>query len=147
EGESGSGVFLGEGKQGAQLLGVTRQLIGEKWLHAGPFRYCGSVGPWMLSDGEQATLENIARVLTRAADLRGLFGVDFVGRDGIPWPVEVNPRYTASIEVLEYASKLQALAWHRDAFNMPELPPIEPVIPSRKRSIIGKAIYYAPHTL
>jgi len=24
-------------------------------------------------------------------------------RDGVPWPVEINPRYTASVEVLEYA--------------------------------------------
>ena len=35
-------------------------------------------------------------------DLCGLFGVDGVVRGNRFWPVEINPRYTASMEVLEY---------------------------------------------
>ena len=44
EGESQSAVYCGDGKRAA-LLGVSRQLVGEDWLHAAPFRYCGSIGP------------------------------------------------------------------------------------------------------
>ena len=54
--------------------------------------------------------------MSKAAGLRGLFGVDFVLRDGIPWPVEVNPRYTASVEVLEFAAGIRALTLHRSIF-------------------------------
>ena len=33
-----------------QLLGVTRQLIGEPWLGAHGFQYAGSIGPWPVSE-------------------------------------------------------------------------------------------------
>jgi len=147
EGESGSGVFLGEGSRGAQLLGVTRQLVGETWLHAAPFRYCGSIGPWPLSECDGQTLINAGTALARAAGLRGLFGIDFVLGDGVSWPVEVNPRYTASIEVLEHATNLRAMALHRDAFTLSELPAVDLAPSSRTRPVVGKAIYYAPRTL
>src|SRR5262245_19323824 len=47
EGESCAAVFVAS--QGrASLLDVTRQLVGQAWLHAGPFQYCGSIGPLTL---------------------------------------------------------------------------------------------------
>jgi predicted ATP-grasp superfamily ATP-dependent carboligase len=46
----------------------------------------------------------------------GLFGVDFIlDGQGVPWPVEVNPRYTASVEVIEMATGDSLLARHVDA--------------------------------
>src|SRR6266542_4829427 len=114
-GTSCAALFLGD-REGARLLGVTRQLVGESWLGAAPFRYCGSIGPLDVPAGTRAILEAIGRELTAASGLRGLFGVDFVLRDCIPWPVEVNPRYTASVEVLEYATGLRAVALHRQVF-------------------------------
>src|SRR5207249_313535 len=44
DGEPFSAVFLAD-SGGCRLLGVTRQLVGEPWLHATPFRYGGSIGP------------------------------------------------------------------------------------------------------
>ena len=115
EGESQAAIYCGDGKR-ADLLGVTRQLVGEDWLHAGPFRYCGSVGPLRPDAARRQALEKIGAALARRCGLRGLFGVDGVVRDGAFLPVEVNPRYTASVEVLEYAGGLSAMAWHRAAF-------------------------------
>src|SRR5262245_27762985 len=86
EGESASAVFAGDGT-GARLLGVTRQLVGAGWLNAGPFRYCGSVGPLPLGRGLQRSLEEFGRLLARRAGLRGLFGVDGVLRGSAFWPV------------------------------------------------------------
>ena len=34
-----------------ELVGVTEQLIGEPWLHARPFEYCGNIGPVAVSRG------------------------------------------------------------------------------------------------
>src|SRR5262249_34471912 len=53
EGEPCSAVYLGGGQlqfadgtvAGAEFLGATRQLVGEPWLHAARFHYCGSIGP------------------------------------------------------------------------------------------------------
>src|SRR5207249_9264748 len=97
-------VYVGAERHGnpfAAFLEVTRQLVGEPWLHAAPFHYCGSIGPLPLSESLWRKFWRIGTVLAKAFRLRGLFGVDCVLRDGIPWPVEVNPRYPASVEVLE----------------------------------------------
>ena len=53
--------------------------------------------------------------LASAFGLVGWFGVDYVLRDGNPWPVEINPRYTASLEIHELASGRSLLAEHRRA--------------------------------
>jgi uncharacterized protein len=123
------------------LLGVTRQLIGMDWLHARPFHYCGSIGPLVPSHHLNKSLDHIGQVLG-GAGLRGLFGVDFILRDDDAWPVEVNPRYTASVEILEYASGLRALGHHAHACDpsvpRPDLPP------AAFAASVGKAILFAP---
>jgi predicted ATP-grasp superfamily ATP-dependent carboligase len=143
EGEARAALYAAA-PEGTRLLGVTRQLVGEPWLHAAPFRYCGSVGPLPLGATERANLERLGDVLAAGCGLRGLFGVDGVWRDGAFWPVEVNPRYTASVEVIEHATGLAALAWHRRAFD-PEAP--VPPQPSAASAVSGKAILFAGASL
>jgi len=87
-----------------RLLGVTQQLVGQAWLHARPFAYCGSIGPLALENDVVQAFESIGQRLQAAFRLRGLFGVDGVLQGNLPLVVEVNPRYTASVEVLEYAA-------------------------------------------
>jgi predicted ATP-grasp superfamily ATP-dependent carboligase len=143
-GLSYSAVYLGNAGK-SMLLGITRQLVGLPWLNAKRFAYCGSIGPWTpTSDFQRTLFEGLGGILTSQCGMQGLFGVDVVvGRIGLPRPVEVNPRYSASVEVLEYATGLTALGMHRHVFD-PSAP--EPRPPSRN-GIVGKAIYYAPHKL
>jgi predicted ATP-grasp superfamily ATP-dependent carboligase len=142
DGESRAAVFVA-GDDACRLLGVTRQLVGARWLHAKPFRYCGSIGPLSLTATERAAWGRLGAAVAEFAGLRGLFGIDAVMRGGVPWPVEVNPRYTASVEVLEYGTGLRALALHRRAFD-----PDAPAVPRQHRTgIVGKAVYYAPRPL
>jgi predicted ATP-grasp superfamily ATP-dependent carboligase len=115
DGQPVSLLFLGDIRQ-SRLLGMTRQLIGEPWLHAAPFRYCGSIGPLDPSIVQRPSLEELGDVLAWECYLEGLFGVDGVLRDGTFWPVEINPRYTASVEVLEHATGLRAIAEHAHVF-------------------------------
>jgi predicted ATP-grasp superfamily ATP-dependent carboligase len=143
-GESRAAVFVA-GPWSTRLLGVTRQLVGEPWLHAEPFHYCGSVGPLTLSMTERVALERLGDVLAAGCKLRGLFGADGIWRGGEFWPVEVNPRYTASVEVLEYATGMSALAWHRAAFD--PTTPEPPEVPAEPDGVIGKAIYFAKESL
>jgi predicted ATP-grasp superfamily ATP-dependent carboligase len=121
------------------LLGVTEQLIGIEWLNAPPFRYAGNIGPVELSAELRQDLARVGDALGAGCGLLGLFGIDFILNDGRPWVVEVNPRYTASIEVLERATGLLALAHHHRAFG--------PGAVAFKRNIrtgcVGKAIAYA----
>src|SRR5690606_11190533 len=59
------------------------------------------------------------------------------------WPVEINPRYTASMEVLERAHDQSIVAQHIAACRDQTLPRA-PGDPSRTA---GKAILYARHEL
>lgn len=142
EGLPCSAVYLGT-SSGARLLGASRQLIGEKWANAQAFRYCGSVGPMPVKGFLGQTLERIGSVLTSGCGLRGLWGLDFVLRDGLPWPVEINPRFSSSIEVLEYATGLPALALHRRVFDPTAAEPGWSGAPA-VCPIVGKVIYFAP---
>jgi uncharacterized protein len=142
DGEACSAVYVGDVTT-ARLLGVTWQLVGETWLHAAPFHYCGSIGPMPLADRLRQAFEHLGNALAAACGLRGLFGVDCVLRDGIPWLIEVNPRYTASVEVLERATGLSALAWHQAVFDAPaKESPLDPPDPS-PAVFVGKAILFA----
>jgi uncharacterized protein len=146
EGEASAAVYVAAAGA-AWLLGVTRQLIGEAAYHARPFQYCGSIGPLAAGDGERTAYQRLGDTLARAFGLRGVFGVDCIERDGVPFPVDVNPRYTASVEVLEYASGTPILALHRAAFE-PEAAPT-PALQGcgAARKIVGKAILFAKQPL
>ena len=71
-----------------------------------------------------------------AFGLVGWFGVDYILRDGIPWPVEINPRYTASLEIHELASGRSLLPEHRHACEASTTPPARPRLEliSRRRA-------------
>lgn len=144
EGESRSAVFVAS-DAGVRLLGVTRQLIGESWLHAPAFRYCGSIGPVEVNAAERAAWLRLGRTVATFAGLRGAFGIDAIVDDHVPWPVEVNPRYTASVEVLEYARPgrdITARLW-QPWLQQPTVAGPE----SRGELVVGKAIYYAARSL
>ena len=116
-GENFSAVFIA-GETDLQVLGITRQLVGEGDFHAPAFSYCGSIGPVTPAPRIQARWEEIGRVLAREFGLRGLFGVDATVRDDEVTVIEVNPRYTASVEVLEAALDVAAVALHMSAWGV-----------------------------
>jgi predicted ATP-grasp superfamily ATP-dependent carboligase len=135
EGEPCAAVYVGDGTR-AWLLGLTRQLVGAPWLYAAPFRYSGNIGPLLPGPALRQALERLGTVLAARCGLCGLFGVDGVVRDEVFWPVEVNPRYTASVEVLEYATGLKALLSHGLLCER-GTPPL------REPPCVGKAILFA----
>jgi predicted ATP-grasp superfamily ATP-dependent carboligase len=141
EGQPLSLLFLGDGRT-AYLLGGTRQLVGEPWLHAAPFHYCGSIGPLAAGLVQRPSLAALGHVLASQCVLKGLFGVDGVLRDGTFWPVEINPRYSASVEVLEHALGTPMLQWHAHVFTHHRLPD-RPVHTADHSRAIGKAILFA----
>lgn len=102
-GEPMSAVFTSTPTE-CNLFGITAQLIGEPWLHARGCQYCGNVGPIPVPPELEDRLSAIGKLLHSTAQLEGVWGIDFILWDGIPYVVEVNPRYTASVEVLEFAT-------------------------------------------
>jgi predicted ATP-grasp superfamily ATP-dependent carboligase len=78
-------------------------------------------------------------------NLVGLFGVDFVlTREG-PCVNEINPRYTAAMEIAERLGGPASVADHLRAFREGALP--EKPVFSQSESQWLKLICYAPHAL
>ncbi len=113
--------FVADGRR-CLLLGVCRQLCGVSWLSAGGFRYCGSIGPLELPGAMRQSLERLGGTLSAAFALRGLFGVDFVDGSEGPFVLEVNPRYTSSMELLDRILPQPAVRLHVDACLEGRLP-------------------------
>jgi predicted ATP-grasp superfamily ATP-dependent carboligase len=102
-GPIGSAAFLACDR-GACLLGITEQLAGWEALGASGFRYAGSIGgpaSALLSKEALGRLDRAAQRITERFSLRGLNGLDYVVQDGVPHLIEVNPRWTASMELIE----------------------------------------------
>ncbi|MFL5330521.1 MAG: ATP-grasp domain-containing protein [Gemmataceae bacterium] len=140
-GDSVSAIFVGFDDV-CLFLGSTRQLVGEAWFHAPEWHYCGSIGPRNISKAERESWQVIGDVLASEFSLRGIFGVDAVIEDRRICPLEVNPRYTASVEVLEHGLNLASMALHAAAFAGGTRPKL-----GAAAKWIGKAIYFAPQTL
>jgi predicted ATP-grasp superfamily ATP-dependent carboligase len=126
------GVPMSAAYCGTTLLGVTEQLIGEPWLHAKGFAYCGNVGPITVAQTTLPTLLHLGR--SPFFDLREHWGVDFLLRNDVPCVVELNPRFTASVEVIEHGMGRPAFEQWAETDRA-------------GRDIVGKAIYYAPHAI
>jgi predicted ATP-grasp superfamily ATP-dependent carboligase len=86
----------------------------------------------------------LADALTREFGLVGVNGIDFIARRGTPYPIEVNPRYTAAMELVERVYDLSIFEIHARACAG-HLPPFDLAGQRARRgpSTVGKAILYA----
>jgi uncharacterized protein len=141
EGESCSATFVAA-DGGAILLGVSRQLIGRDFGLDSEFLYAGSLAPLELRPEESAKLCALGKALVECFRLVGLFGIDFLRTPRELWPVEINPRYTASIEMTERVTGLAYVALHAAACRDQPLLPYSLETAPRSRCT-GKAIVYA----
>lgn len=116
-GEPISAQFLAT-PDGVEFLGAVRQLVGLTAANTPTrFTWCGGIFPAELARGTIETMTAIGRHLARAGHLRGLFGCDFIVSNDVPWLTEVNPRYTAAMELLEHRVGVSLIGRHIAACN------------------------------
>ena len=75
--------------------------------------------------------------------LVGVNGIDFIVRDNRPWPIEVNPRWCASMELVERAYGLSVFETHASACTSGRLPDFDLGRARRDAGAVGKAVVYA----
>jgi predicted ATP-grasp superfamily ATP-dependent carboligase len=116
-GRPASILFAADGEH-AIVLGVTRQLVGERRFGSRGFRYCGTLlappedSTWGSASALAGQSAKLVAVLTPAFGLVGVNGVDvIVHRDRIT-PIEINPRHTAAMELLERRDGLSIFRTH-----------------------------------
>ncbi len=155
EGVPVSAAFVADGRNAA-LLGLTEQLLGLPGLGVSGFAWCGNVYPLRGSPAQRkalaAEVQAMVSALTRRFGLRGANGVDLVlGRAEElrrPWLVEVNPRYSASMELLErglgqsmflrHLGSCAGTLFPRRARTAPDRTTTEPSWPRASSSPVGR---------
>lgn len=141
-GGAGSIIFVADGAA-AMPLALTRQLSGDAAFGASGFAYCGSIlephHPELLANAIE-----LATRVTREFALRGVCGIDFIARGAVPYAIEVNPRPTASMELVERATGCSIWRAHVAGCTgvLDNLP-----LPAADAPMLahGKAVLYARH--
>ena len=140
-------VFVAAGGRCAPI-GLSRQLSGDPVFGASGFRYCGNIlasvdDPQFERGGELLDAAvRLARIVTSAFGLVGLNGVDFLARGSIPVLLEVNPRWSSSVELAERAFGRSFFQAHVDACAG-VVPTFDLASHLQRTRAFGKAIVYA----
>ena len=133
-------VVYAIGPNWTATLGITAQLVGAS--STASFQYSGSTALRQeLESVVLQQLERLASVLAMNFQLRGLIGVDFLVADDRVWVLEINPRYTASVEIVERNYHVSAIDAHLAAFS--ETTYQATSRQELQRQMYGKAILYA----
>lgn len=106
DGVPASAVFVADGER-SLVVGWSEQVRGPRG-----FLYGGNILPLDAPQVAFAEVRAIAECLTRKFALRGLNGFDFVLSGARPIVVEVNPRYCASMELVERAAGVSVFELH-----------------------------------
>ncbi|GFP19802.1 hypothetical protein HKBW3S03_01306 [Candidatus Hakubella thermalkaliphila] len=148
EGIPSSASFVADGRR-AVVISLTEQLIGRAEFGISPFRYCGNILPLRIAGKDEAYLREILEQVQQMVDritfhfgLKGVNGLDFILRDGEIYALEINPRYSASMELIEMAYGINIFDLHVRACQG-ELPSfsLEERFPASL--FFGKAILFA----
>jgi predicted ATP-grasp superfamily ATP-dependent carboligase len=123
DGIAGSIAFVAAGGHAVPLV-ISLLLAGEAAFGATGHRYCGSVrlAPGdVFAERTHAIARDLASCAARTFGLVGVNGIDFIVRDGLPYPIEINPRWSASMELADRHGAV--FAAHAAACRHGVLPP------------------------
>ena len=127
-------------------LGLSRQLIGEPAFGASGYRYGGNI----LAPSGDTEIDLITSLAYRLAQsvaeefqLVGVNGIDLIVRNRQAYAIEVNPRWSSSMELVELAYGLSVFGLHAAACARGELPTFDLNSARRTRRAYGKAIVFA----
>ena len=143
-----SASFVANGHE-CTVIGITEQLVGMHEFGSKGFNYCGNILPLpeSLSHEKGKTIleqvQRLAAFLTKEYCLTGVNGIDFI-LDGVRVCLtEVNPRYSASMELIELAYKLPVFHLHTQAVLHGLLPEFKLEAALMAEQFFGKSIMFA----
>jgi predicted ATP-grasp superfamily ATP-dependent carboligase len=143
-----SASFVANGQE-CVVLGITEQLIGTRPFGSHGFRYCGNILPLpeaLNPETGKSVLEQVNRLaafVTRQYGLTGVNGIDFILNEDHVCLTEVNPRYSASMELIEQAYGLPVFHLHVQSVLNGRLPGFKLEARLKRRGFSAKAILFA----
>lgn len=144
-----SAAFVSDGRE-SRVFAVTEQLLGCRELGGAGFAWCGNLLPLALPAADAASVRaeigRMATLLTRRFGLVGVNGMDLViGRDAAgatrPYLIEVNPRFSGSMELTEAAGGVGVFTLHVE--GVAGCLPSSPTLGRLSEGCVGKGIVYA----
>jgi predicted ATP-grasp superfamily ATP-dependent carboligase len=90
-----------------------------------------------------AAAHALVNAVATSSHLAGVGSIDFVASGGDLRPVEVNPRWSASMELVERERGTSMFAIHADACTRGVLPEFDLAQPADARAFHGKAVVFA----
>jgi uncharacterized protein len=143
DGAPASVIFVAANRR-AIPIGLTRQLVGEESFGVSGFRYCGNI---LTASGEDddvvPTAHAVADAIGAQFALVGVNGVDLIVTGGVPYAIEVNPRWCASMELVERAYGLSVFGAHASACRNGVLPDFDLAKVRGSAQAFGKAVVFA----
>ena len=146
------GVTFLSSKVGSTVVGATASWKSEASFMGGPvYAYRGSYGPIALPCEQLERLQRFATLVGIESGLLGLWQADFLLHQGELTLLEINPRWSASMDLLDVGLSTPLIQYHfacirnslsRERFLQVSLECFEQAQRSRK-SMIGKLIVYA----
>lgn len=137
EGKLASASFVAN-RRSASLLGLSVQYAGVEDLGANNYWWCGNVLP-LIDESVVSIIQDAANALTNYFGLVGLNGIDFIISGGEINILEINPRYTESMELIEMAIGKNLFNMQVEAYHG-KLPQFELI---NSCPFFGKGVLYA----
>lgn len=112
-GVDASSSIVGNGSE-CRVVSVNEQLVGMEQLGASkPFRYCGNIVPLKANGRVIKRIRDISSALGKKLGLIGSNGFDFViDPNKQLYLMEVNPRFQATLECVQYVTRLNLVEEH-----------------------------------
>ena len=101
-----------------------------------------------IAENLAAKLHELGDVLTSEFALAGWFGVDYILRDGNPWPVEINPATPRRSKFMNWRRAERCwptIGARATEMRLPGAPPARADLP--QSPVIAKVVVYASRTL
>ena len=131
--------------KGVVALTVNEQLIGmQEFGQRAPFGYCGNVVPLSVSRSVANECKSVVGGVAQHFGLVGSNGVDLViSRQGVPYVIEVNPRFQGTLECVERVLGMNIVEAHARACVQGSLPTIS----QRTPISCARFVLFAPQRL
>lgn len=136
------GVTMISDSSSTQCIGAARAIQSHEIWGPTPFAYRGSIGPLTLDATWFEPLARFGERVRAETGLLGLWQADFIADEQALWLLEINPRWSASMELLADTHRHTLIRWHLAALRGESIARVEPL---RSGTWMGKAIVYAPH--
>jgi predicted ATP-grasp superfamily ATP-dependent carboligase len=122
----------------AKALAVNLQIL--RGTDEARFGFCGSQTPFLHPMNRR--MREMAEEIAAASGCVGIIGIDFIVSDEHIYPIEINPRFVATLDTIEQSTGLNLVSLHVNACNglLPDRIPDSTAVCVRK-------ILFAPHNL